>query len=182
MQYMMKHLQLCFLGETATGKYPLECVKTMDKVALAIENSIRYWRRFKYKGYDLDKSNYEFNMNYSVCMLASNIDAKAIIAYTNTVDTSRILSSFGPGCPIFAITENETTYRQLGACPNITPKLFPHQDSIDSLVYLGIDSLKQEGFLCKGDKVIVAGGAKVATNLSDDEATLNRVVGGVIEI
>lgn len=69
-----------------------------------------------------------------------------------------------------------------GACWNITPKLFPHQDSIDSLVYIGIDTLKKEGFLNKGDKVIVAGGAKVATNLSDDEANINRVVGGVIEI
>ena len=162
--------------------YPLECVKTMDRVALAIEKSLKYWRRFKNRGYDLDKLNYEFNMNHSVCMLASNIDAKAIIAYTETGNTSRILSSFGPECPIFAITQNETTYRQLGACWNITPKLFPHQDSIDSLVYIGIDTLKQEGYLNKGDKVIVAGGAKVATNLSDNEAKINKVVGGVIEI
>ncbi len=154
----------------------------MDKVANTIENSIRYWRRFKYKDVDLNKFNYEFNMNYSVCTLASNIDAKAIIAYTDTGNTSRILSSFGPECDIFAITQNEITYRQLGVCWNITPKLFPHQDTIDNLVRVGIDALKQEGILNKGDKVIVAGGAKVATNLSDEEATLNRVVGGIIEI
>lgn len=85
----------------------------MDRVALAIEKSLKYWRRFKNRGYDLDKLNYEFNMNYSVCTLACNIGAKAIIAYTETGDTSRILSSFGPECPIFAITQNETTYRQL---------------------------------------------------------------------
>lgn len=154
----------------------------MDRVANAIEKSLKYWKRFKYRAYDLDKLDYEFNMNYSVCTLASNIDAKAIVAYTNTGDTSRMLSSFGPECPIFAITENETTYRQLGACWNITPRLFPHQDTIDGLVYLGIDSLKREGILNSGDKVIIAGGAKAAANLSDEEARTNRVMGGIVEI
>ena len=85
----------------------------MDKVAIAIEKSLKYWKRFKNREYNLDKFNYDFNMNYSVCTLAANIDAKAIIAYTNTGNTSRILSSFGIECPIFAITENETTYTQL---------------------------------------------------------------------
>lgn len=113
---MMEREQLCFLGETATGKYPIECVKTMDRVALAIEKSIKYWKRLKLKAYDLDELDYKFNMNYSVCTLAANIHAKAIIAYTNTGETSRMLSSFETECPIFAITENEITYRQLRCC------------------------------------------------------------------
>lgn len=154
----------------------------MDRVALAIEKSLKYWKRFKTRNYNLDMLNYKFNMNYSVCTLAANVNAKAIIAYTNTGDTSRMLSSFGVECPIFAITENETTYRQLGAVWNVIPKLFSHQESIDNLVYLGIDTLKKEGFLNKGDKVVIAGGAKVATNLSDEEATTNSVMGGIVEI
>ncbi len=85
----------------------------MDRVALAIEKSIKYWKRFKMKEYNLEMLDYKFNMNYSVCTLAANLNAKAIIAYTNTGDTSRMLSSYGVECPIFAITENETTYRQL---------------------------------------------------------------------
>lgn len=85
----------------------------MSKVAIAIEKSLKYWKRFKTREYDLEDLDYKFNMNYSVCTLAANINAKAIISYTNTGDTPRMLSSFGPECPIFAITENETTYRQL---------------------------------------------------------------------
>ena len=50
------------------------------------------------------------------------------------------------------------------------------------MVYLGIDTLKKEGFLTKGDKAVIAGGAKVATNLSDEEAEANRVMGGIVEI
>ena len=169
-------------GETATGAYPEECVKTMNKVAIAIENSINYNKRFKNRKYDLENSNYQFNMNYSACVTAENINAKAIIAYTNTGNTSRILSSFGPQSPIFAITENEVTYRQLGLCWGIIPKLFSHQETIDKLVYLGIDTLKHENFLQKGDKVVIAGGAKAVADLSCEEASINSAMGGIVEI
>ena len=96
----------------------------MDRVALAIEKSLKYWKRFKIREYDLNSLDYEFNMNYSVCTLACNVNAKAIIAYTETGDTARMLSSFGAGCPIFAITENETTYRQLRSNMEYNTKTF----------------------------------------------------------
>ncbi len=154
----------------------------MNKVALKIESSLKYWKRFKNREYNLEELDYRFNMNYSVCMLASNIKAKAIIAYTDTGDTARTVSSFGPECPIFAITENEKTYRQLGLCWNIIPKLFPSEGNIDKLVYTGINTLKNEGFLQNGDTVIIAGGAKVAPTLSDEEASVNTVMGGIVRI
>lgn len=150
---------------------------------MAIEKSVNYKKRFKQRrSEDLEKLDYNFNMNYSVCMTAENIDAKAIVAYTNTGDTSRIVSSFGPRCPVFAITENEVTYRQLGLCWGIIPKLFPHQESIDKLVYLGINTLEKENFLEKGDRVIIAGGAKAVADLSNNEAKINSVMGGIVEI
>ena len=169
-------------GETATGKYPIECVKTMSRVAIAIEKSLKYWKRFKNRDYELEKFDYNFNMNYSVCMSAANINAKAVIAYTNTGNTSRTVSSFGPECPIFAITENERTYRQLGLCWNITPKLFPHQETIDKLVCLGINTLKQEKFLEKDDIAVVAGGAKAVTDMCDCDAQVNSSMGGIVKI
>ena len=160
----------------------MECVKTMSKVAIAIERSLKYWKRFKYRNYELEKFDYNFNMNYSVCMSAANINAKAIIAYTNTGDTPRTVSSFGPECPIFAITQNERTYRQQGLCWNIIPKLFPHQETIDKLVCLGINTLKNEGFLQKDDTVVIAGGAKAVTDLCDCDAQVNTSMGGIVKI
>lgn len=85
----------------------------MSRVATTIENSIKYWKKFKRREGNLNKLDCKYDMNYSVCTLASSVNAKAIISYTNTGNTARTLSSFGPECPIFAITENEVTYRQL---------------------------------------------------------------------
>ncbi len=69
-----------------------------------------------------------------------------------------------------------------GACWNIIPKLFTHQDNIDKLVYVGIGSLIKEGFLNKGDKVVIAGGAKAVADLTNDEVKINNAMGGIIEI
>ena len=117
--------------------------------------------------------NTECIMNYAVCTTAMNVDAKAIIAYTNTGDTPRIVSSFGPGCPIFAITQNEVIYRQLGLCWGITPKLFEPQPNIDVLLHKGLDKLREEKYLNEGDKVVIAGGTKVLTDVPTEELKQN---------
>lgn len=169
-------------GETATGKFPVECVKTMSSIATAIEGSIRYGNRFKTREYDLENSNNVFNMNYAVAITAVNTDAKAIVSYTNTGDTVRMVSSFGVGCPIIAITQNEITYRQLGLCWNITPKLFPPQENIDKLLHVGLNKLKEEQFLNRGDKIVIAGGTRVLTDLEDNEVDMNAVMGGIVVI
>lgn len=169
-------------GETASGEYPVECVKTMNKIAIKIENSIKYWKRFVQREYELIDSDTQFIMNHAVCTTAMNVEAKAILAYTNTGDMPRMVSSFGPECPIFAITQNETIYRQLGLAWGIIPKLFEPQKNIDILLHKGLDKLKEERFLIKGDKIVIAGGTKVLTDVGDTEVARNSVIGGVVEI
>ena len=169
-------------GETASGKFPVECVKTMNRRAVKIESSIKYWKRFRTREYDLLNMNSDLIMNYAVCTTAMNTESKAIIAYTNTGNTARIVSSFGPDCPIFAITQNVTIYRQLGLAWGIIPKLFEPQECIDILLHKGLNKLKEEGFLVKGDKVTIAGGTKVLTDIPDGEVCRNNVMGGIIEV
>lgn len=169
-------------GETASGEYPVECVKTMNKIAIKIESSIKYWKRFIQREYELIDSDTQFIMNHAVCTTAMNVEAKAILAYTNTGDMPRMVSSFGPECPIFAITQNETIYRQLGLAWGIIPKLFEPQENIDILLHKGLNKLKEEKFLTEGDKIVIAGGTKVLTDVGNTEVAKNSVIGGVVEI
>ena len=169
-------------GETASGQFPVECVKTMNKIAIKIESSIKYWKRLRLREYDLAKESNAFVMNYAVSTTAMNVNAKAIIAYTNTGNTARMVSSFGPECPVFAITQNEIIYRQLGLYWGIIPKFFEKQENIDVLLHKGLNKLMEENFLTKGDKVVIAGGTKVLTDVPTDAVESNNVIGGVVEI
>ena len=154
----------------------------MERIAVAIEDSIKYWKRFKRREYDMTDKSYEFNMNYAVATTAMNIDAKAIVAYTKTGDTPKMVASFGVECPIFAITQDEITYRQLGLCFGIIPKLFEPQPSIDELLSKGVDKLIEEKFLVKKDKVVVAGGKEILEKHLDNKMSTNAVIGGILEI
>ncbi len=169
-------------GETASGNYPVECVKTMSSIATEIEKTINYSKRFKFKEYNLAEASNEFNMNYAVAITAMNIDAKAVFSYTNTGSTVRMVSSFGIRCPIYAITQNEVTYRQLGLCRNIIPKLYDPQDNINKLLEVGFNDLKEHGAFETGDKIVVAGGTKVLTALNKSETQMNMVMGGIVVV
>ncbi len=163
-------------GECAMGKFPLECIQTMDKIAKRVEPEINYWRRFD----DKDKivlRNLEDNITYSTCIIAKNTNADAIVAYTHTGDSARRLSGMGAGCPIIAITDSKRTFRQLGLVWNVHPVYVDPKDSIDNTVEAGLEKLKAMGILESGDKVVISGGRNYVKN-----AKLSKMIGGYVEI
>ena len=169
-------------AETAMGKYPVECVKTMNKIATTIEKSIKYWKRFRNRIYEVESCrNYEFNINHSICATAMDMDAKAIFAYTEKGDTPRILSGFSPACTIYAVTYNEITYRQLALSWGVCPMLLEKEEVIGSMLQTGIDKKKNEGELQAGDTIVIAGGGTVISN-AEETSPINRMIGGVIKI
>ena len=164
-------------GECAMGKYPVECVKTMVKIAGRVEPDIDYWKRFRTND-NLDLSDFETKIAYSTCVTAMNMEADAIVCYTNTGDSARRLSGLGAGCPILAITDNRRTYNQLAIVWNVTPIYIEKNDNIDKTVELGIQKLKDKGILEKGDTVVISGGA----SLLEDTAEYSKIIGGIAKI
>lgn len=169
-------------AETATGEYPVECIETMDKIAKKIESSINYWQRFKTREYDLNGSDYEYYLNYSTCMTAMNLDAKAIFAYTNTGRTVKNLAGFLPKCPIYAITDNNAIYRQLSLVFGVMPIYVEHNDNIDKMVNEGVSIVQKSGQVNPGDLVAIAGGASILTGKYEANKDMNKTIGGVIRI
>ena len=164
-------------GECAMGKYPVECVETMVKIAGRVEPDIDYWKRFRTND-NLDLTDFETKIAYSTCVTAMNMEADAIICYTNTGDSARKLSGLGAGCPILAITDNRRTYNQLAIVWNVTPIYIEKNDNIDKTVELGIQKLKDKGILEKGDTVVISGGA----SLLEDTAEYSKIIGGIAKI
>ena len=167
-------------GESAMGKYPVQCVETMTRIATAVEASINYGRRFKRREYDLETKNYEFYLAHSICSTALQMNAKAIFAYTECGDTPKLLSSFLPCCPIYAVTSKEKTYKQLALAWDVTPILVKEDVPAKELIAKGIEVAKQAGYVASGDIVAIAGGESILPGNKDD--VMNRTVGGVIRI
>lgn len=163
-------------GECAMGKFPVECVKTMVKIANRVEPEIDYWKRFR-NNENIDLSNIENKIAYSTCVTAMNMNADAIVCYTNSGDSARRLAGLGAECPILAITDNRRTFNQLAIVWNVTPVYIESKSSIDEMVEDGIQKLKEKEILEKGDLIVVSGGAKLLSSTED-----SKIIEGIAKI
>ena len=169
-------------GESAMGKYPVKCVETMNEIATAVEQNIKYWKRFTRREHDLTDMNYEFNLSHSVTSTAMEMKAKAIFAYTETGNTPRMVASFLPSCPIYALTNNEKTYRQLSLSWDTTPILVKEKTKPNDIISAGIEEAKKREYVKEGDIVVIAGGASIVSSKDMGEEAMNRTIGGVLKI
>ena len=165
-------------GECAQGDYPVECVKTMVKIANRVEPEINYWKRFE-ENDNIELDTLEKNVAYATCVTAKNMKADAIVCYTHTGNSARNLAGLGAGCPILAITDNKRTFHQLGLAWNVTPVYIPAQETINKTIEAGIEKLKNKDILEKGDLVIIAGGDQI---MKDKESSINKTLGGVLRV
>ena len=167
-------------GESAMGKYPVECVNTMCKIAASVEANIKYYRRSLRREEERKNRDYEFMLAHSVVTTARDMGADAIFAYTEKGDSPRMVASFMPECPIYAVTTNETTYRQLALTWNVTPILIKDKKKPNDVIEEGIQIAKQNRYLEEGNVVVIAGGASILAN--HGEEAVNRTIGGVLKV
>ena len=167
-------------GESAMGKYPVDCVNTMTKIASSVEANIKYWKRLTRRESDLDSMNYEFNLSRSIINTARDMKAKAIFAYTLTGDTPRMIASFLPECPVYAVTTNRKTYEQLSLVWNVTPILIKDKEKPNDVIEEGIEEAKKREYVQKGDIVVIAGGASILSSHEDDG--MNKTIGGILKV
>ena len=99
-------------GETAMGKYPVEAVRMMKKIASNVEDC-----SFCLSNLDLEISNeYELSpqaISNAAVKMAEDLQAKAIMAFTHSGYTPKLLSKLRPSVPIIAISDSESTCRRL---------------------------------------------------------------------
>ena len=143
-------------GETASGKYPVEAVKTMSRIALETEESIL-------TPPDLDLVNVTKPiaavLSRSLVAATLKLPVKAIIFDTWTGRTGRYLAEFRPKVPIYAMCYRKFTMRELALTFGIFGYPFDIQQSKDEMVRNAIWILKNEGKLQEGDLVGFIGGS-----------------------
>ncbi len=176
-------------GESAQGDYPIEAVKTMAKIVEASEKDICYWRRFKKKNIEKlttfekadlsDDEKFKKQANFAVCCSAMFANADAIIAVSQTGETPSILSSFKPACPIYVITSDEKTYRQMAVEYGVIPVMIPNVTDFDKMLNQGIELLKSRGYLKTNDTVILSGGLH---DVNKTEVLSTQATGTIIKI
>ena len=143
-------------GETAAGKYPIQAVKTMAKIAETTEGNINYKKRFY--GADFKIRNMTDAISHSTCGMAIDLDAKAIVACSLSGMTARMVSRFRSPVPIIGLTTNENTWRKLALSWGVIPAMCEQFTSTDVLFYTAKKIASKELNLAKKDRIVITGG------------------------
>ena len=144
-------------GETAAGKYPVEALKTMVKIAVRTEADVDYNKQFSTSSKD-HATNVTTAISHATCMTAIDLNAKAIIAVTRSGNTARMVSKYRPGCQIIACTPDERTWRQMNLIWGVTPLLTKEEYSMEILLLHATEAAEEKGYVKEGDIVVLTVG------------------------
>jgi pyruvate kinase len=139
-------------GETASGKYPLEAVKTMNTIAVNSGDS-HYIRHFD-NIYDPTRVNIPLAAASAAYYSTVESQAKAILVFTVSGSTAILMSKLRPVVPIIAATPNLDTFYRLSLLWNVTPIHTPYKHSTKSLIKIGEKEAIKKKLLQNGDTII----------------------------
>lgn len=143
-------------GEVAAGNYPIESTKTMARIAETIESGINYWDNFSNQHtYYLKGNRPNLIIGNSLCTIAMQTNAKAIFALSSGGNTLNAIASFKPACPVYLITPNEMTARQISLTCGVYPILVKLSKNSADMIHEGIEIAKSCGYISEGDKIII---------------------------
>lgn len=146
-------------NETATGKYPVETVKTMATIIIETERS----------GYD-DMPIREFRGKHHIIddvisqtarVLVEKTQSKLILAASLSGETARLISRYRPQFPIVVATNDKRAYRQMELSWGVHPFLIPPCRTIEELIERSMLYLKEQKMVDVGDRIVIAAGEPV---------------------
>ena len=144
-------------GETAAGKYPVEALKTMVKIAERTEEDIDYRKRFFMRD---RKSNPDVTdaISHATCTTALDINAKAIVTVTKSGKTARMISKYRPSCPIVGCTTYPNVCRQLNMSWGVVPLLIEEEQETFDLFENAVHSAQVSGLVNNNELVVITAG------------------------
>lgn len=155
-------------GETAAGKYPVESVLTMSRIAEKAESALNYREMFLKQRIAQETSVTEA-ISQSVAISALDLNAKAIISSTESGQTARMVSKYRPEAPIIAVTTQDRALRRLALTWGVTPVKGELATSTDEMFDYALQGGVRSGLVKEGDLVVITAGVPLgrsgSTNL-----------------
>jgi pyruvate kinase len=151
-------------GETAIGKYPLEAVEMMVRIAHIAEQYLNSHRELHRDELSLAALRGEKErtvpaaISHVTSEIARMLDARLIVASTWSGYTARRVARVRPNTPILAATPNKVTHGRLALVWGVTPILVQEFETIDHMIEVVLATARENGLVDEGDLMVIIGG------------------------
>ncbi len=145
-------------GETAAGKYPIEAVRLMAKIACETEGHYNQFRKYDEANLTSKMDGLSSAISYSAVATAERLDAKLIIASSFSGYTARLVSKYKPSANIVGLSPLDRTLRKMQLYRGVRPLKTKEVNSTDQLLTDAITTVTEAGLAESGDVVILTAG------------------------
>ena len=168
-------------GETAIGKYPVQTVQMMARIIETAEASMELAppilnAHAPHISTGLDASrSFSDAIGQAAAAVSAAVSPKAIVAFTQSGATARLISKRRPRTPIIAFTPSERICRQLCLCWGVEPRQITLIDDTDRMVAEVEARLLAEGNVRVGDTLVILAGAPITARAETNLLKLHRI-------
>jgi pyruvate kinase len=145
-------------GETAVGRYPVESIQVMDRIALAVEPSLDYRHEIPQAS---DEPTIGQAMSNAACDIAEALAAKAILVPTFTGRTASAVARLRPKRAIVALTHKPESLRHMALEWGVTPLWIPEMGDVEDLWDRSVVAARDAGVVVPGERVVITAGTAV---------------------
>lgn len=147
-------------GETAAGLYPVESVRTMDKIAIRTEGALDYKAIVSARSRERE-ANMTEAISQAVAHTSINLGVKAVLAPTESGNTAKMIAKYRPGVPIIAVTGSVNTAHMLTLVWGVNPIVTARVQTTDEILELSVEAALKSKFVDYGDVVVITAGVPV---------------------
>jgi pyruvate kinase len=161
-------------GETSIGRYPVEAVQVMMKIAQITEAALPYSKMLLDKGADLEPKT-DDAISYAACHTAHQLGAAAIVAFTSSGSTARRVAKYRPGIPILSATPSPRQRRRLLISWGVYPYEVAETSDVADLLAQGTRLSLETGVAQKGDLIVITAGIPIGVEGTTNLLKVERV-------
>ncbi len=173
-------------GETASGKYPIKAVQTMNSIALQAEANTGRWGHWQgpkppdpcdeapWSDPEMDGDD-TFFMTMAARALAHDRNVAAIAIFTMSGRTALLMSKTRPNVPILAFTPDLRTYQRMAMLWGVKSQLVPNASSVERMISDVEDTIRAGGLVMPGQQVVLICGYPVGETCPTNLALLHTI-------
>ncbi|MGA3301757.1 MAG: pyruvate kinase [Methylovirgula sp.] len=144
-------------AESASGRYPVEAVAMMDKIAEEVEKD-HYYRSIINAQRAVPEATGADAIASAARTIAETLDLKAVVAWTASGSTALRIARERPESPILALTPNHETACRLALVWGVHALVTEDAQDVDDMALRACANAKTEGFANAGDRIIIVAG------------------------
>lgn len=164
---------LMLSGETASGMYPVESLRMMNRIIEYTEKNYKTFSSFREE--QKREADFPEAVADAACRAAEDIRARCIVAFTHSGFTARLVSKFRPSVPIIAFTPFERVRRIMSLYWGVRPEIMKTLSSTDEMIREVEISLLKRNLVKRGEVIVITASIPVLGSGRTNMVKLHRI-------